>query len=490
MPKLCEFETCREQASYGCCYGKPLQCKKHKQSDYKLVSQLCQEDNCNIFSCFNFENEAKPLYCNEHKKEGMIDIKNKSKNCIQLNCNTRASYNYANQKKGIYCIKHKLENMVNVNDIKSCCQYENCKIRATFGFINQPAKFCKIHKLVEMVDVSNKKCEHFLCNKKPNFNFENEKTPKFCAEHKLENMIDIVHKTCYFPGCKTQPSFNYIGDKIGIYCSLHKKDNMFDIRNKKCDYIGCCRQKFYNFENETIALFCSDHKKPEMVNVIRKKKICLYDSCKTQPSFNYFGEEVGLYCDKHKKENMINVIIQKCKGNFCLGTSANPKYKGYCSSCYQNLFPNDPLTLQIRCKTKELAVRDFITLNFEGFTHDKPLWTGNCDCTHRRRIDFRKLIGNTLLCIEVDENQHKFYDEKEEEIRYDDLYMLHSGKFIFIRFNPDKFKNKDGKSLNPMLYTRLPLLKEEIEKQVKRIENEDNKELLEIIKLYYDEINN
>lgn len=41
-----------------------------------------------------------------------------------------------------------------------------------------------------------------------------------------------------------------------------------------------------------------------------------------------------------------------------------------------------------------------------------------------------------------------------------------------------------------MLYTRLPVLKEEIEKQIKRIENEENKKLLEIIKLYYDEINN
>ena len=105
--------------------------------------------------------------------------------------------------------------------------------------------------------------------------------------------------------------------------------------------------------------------------------------------------------------------------------------------------------------------------------------------SHRRRIDFRKLIENTLLCIEVDENQHKNYDEKEEEIRYDDLYMLHGGKFIFIRFNPDKFKDKNG-----MLYTRLPILKEEIEKQIKRIENDENAEPLEIIKLYYDEIKN
>ena len=53
--------------------------------------------------------------------------------------------------------------------------------------------------------------------------------------------------------------------------------------------------------------------------------------------------------------------------------------------------------------------------NFDGFIHDTILWTGNCDCSHRRRIDFRKLIGNTLLCIEVDEYQHKRYKDKDEE---------------------------------------------------------------------------
>jgi hypothetical protein len=144
----------------------------------------------------------------------------------------------------------------------------------------------------------------------------------------------------------------------------------------------------------------------------------------------------------------------------------------------------------MRSKTKEIDVRDFINLNFEGFQHDKPIWTGNCDYTYRIKFDHRKIIGNTLLCIETDENQHKDYKEIDQEIRYDDLFMLHGGKFIFIRFNPNKFKDKNSKSVNPMLYTRLPMLKEEIEKQIKKIENEENTELIEIIKLYYDEIKN
>jgi len=130
--------------------------------------------------------------------------------------------------------------------------------------------------------------------------------------------------------------------------------------------------------------------------------------------------------------------------------------------------------------TKEIKVRNAITERFTGFIHDRPLYTGSCDCTHRRRVDHRKLIGNTILAIETDEFAHKGYDEKDEEIRYDDLYMIHSGKWIYIRFNPDvtRIHTTD-------LEDRLPVLIDEIEKQIHRIEIEENKELVEIIKLFW-----
>ena len=369
MPKLCEFETCRKQASYGNSYGKPLRCKKHKEQ-YILVSSLCKSENCTNFPSYN--------YCGE--------------------------------------------------------------------------------------------------------------TKKYCSFHKKTDMVDVSSKLCIYNGCNIYPCFNYKNENKPLYCNLHKLDNMINIKNKKCVYEDCEKNPNYNYENQEKPLYCVNHKLNEMVDI--KHKLCVFTNCKIRPSYNYEKQEKPLYCANHKLDNMIDICNKKCKGNFCLGTRGNPKYKGYCSSCYQNLFPNDPLTLQIRSKTKEIAVRDFINLNFVGFQHDKPLWTGNCECIHRRRIDHRKLINNTLLCIETDENQHKDYNKTDEEIRYDDLFMLHGGKFIYIRFNPDKFKDKTSKSVNPMLYTRLPILKKEIETQIKRIENEENKELLEIIKLYYDEIKN
>jgi hypothetical protein len=62
------------------------------------------------------------------------------------------------------------------------------------------------------------------------------------------------------------------------------------------------------------------------------------------------------------------------------------------------------------------------------------------------------------------------------------------GKFIFIRFNPDKYTNAGGITQNPRMNDRLELLKHEIEFQMDRIKNDENNELLEITYLFYDEI--
>ena len=154
------------------------------------------------------------------------------------------------------------------------------------------------------------------------------------------------------------------------------------------------------------------------------------------------------------------------------------KYDGYCATCFKRVFPNDERSKVIYTHTKEIMVRNVINANFEGFIHDKPLYTMNCDCSHRRRIDHRKLIGNTILAIETDEFGHRSYDQHDEEIRYDDLYMIHSGKWIFIRFNPDD--NISDVDIDD----KLNKLIETINDCILRIERNENTELVEIIKLY------
>jgi hypothetical protein len=45
--------------------------------------------------------------------------------------------------------------------------------------------------------------------------------------------------------------------------------------------------------------------------------------------------------------------------------------------------------------------------------------------------------------------------------------MLHSGKFIFIRFNPDKYINKNGTKVVPCMKKRMPDLHNEIDNKSK-----------------------
>jgi hypothetical protein len=484
MPKICEFENCRKYANYGECYGKPLRCKEHKES-YGLSSQLCQEINCKLRPAFNYENETKPKYCLVHKKDNMLNII--SKPCIFENCKILPVFNFENETGALYCSLHKLPNMINIKNKN--CNFENCKTQSNYNFDDKKnGIYCSLHKLPNMIIVTNKKCKHEKCNKSPICNYEGEKIMLYCAEHKLENMENIKSKKCEYIDCKTLPTYNYVGETTPIYCCEHKFTNMIDIKHKTCNFENCKLRPNFNYSDEKKGLYCAEHKFENMIDVTHK--ICDSENCKIRPHYNYSNEAIPIYCASHKLLNMIDIIGHtKCKANFCLGARANKKYKGYCANCYQHLFPLDPLSYQIKCKTKEIAVRDYINENFDGFQHDKPIYTGNCDCLHRRRIDHRILIGNTLLCIETDENQHKGYNKPDEEIRYNDLFMIHSGKFVFIRFNPDKYTNIKNKSVNPMLYTRLPILKEEIEKQIERINNEENNELLEIIKLYYDNYN-
>jgi hypothetical protein len=395
----------------------------------------------------------------------------KHKKCLEVECNLIASFGFNKIIGTKFCSKHKEEGMINL-----LCKLCSCgKSRPTFNYEGLSANFCKECKSDEMVNVVNSKCKCGNCC--PSFNYEGLK-PEYCKKCKTEDMISIYCKPCKC-GKSKKPTFNYKGLKPE-YCSKCKLVDMEDINHIKCK---CGKvQAAFNYEGLKPE-YCASCKLEGMILV--KRRNCII--CKTgQGDYNFLGLKPA-YCSNCKEESMINIQC-KCKNINCT-SSGNIKYRYYCTHCFSNLFPNDPLSLQVRIKSKEIYIRDFLKENFNGFIHDIALWTGNCDCSHRRRIDFRILVNNTLLCIEVDENQHKRYNNKDEEIRYDDLFMIHGGKFIFIRFNPDHYINKNGTKVNPYMKKRMDDLKYEINHQIDRINDEKNTELLEIVYLFYDHYN-
>ena len=389
-------------------------------------------------------------------------------------------FNFPEEKQGICCSICRTRGMEDIVSRRCSCK------KSTYPVFNLPGEkrgiCCASCRTLSMIDVVNKRC---LCKRTtgPKYNVPGEKNGICCSSCQKEGMEDIVSLRCV---CKKSlyPLFNVPGEKKGKYCSKCRTSEMIDVFNKRCLCKKTVNPRF-NLPEQTRGICCASCRTSEMTDVVHNRCFCQKSK---HPVFNLPGEKNGICCGKCKTEVMVDVVHKRCIN--CKGwpdfRRANKKYEGYCTRCFQWLFPNHPLTSTIRVKTKEIQSRDFLNSEFEGYIHDKPIWTDNCDCTIRRRIDHRKLINGTLLAIETDEFQHRRYDEKEEENRYNDLYMAWSGKLIFIRFNPDKYIDSKKKRRNPQMKTRLRRLKEEIEKQTRRIERYENREPLEIIKLYYD----
>jgi hypothetical protein len=159
------------------------------------------------------------------------------------------------------------------------------------------------------------------------------------------------------------------------------------------------------------------------------------------------------------------------------------EYDGMCFRCYSEKFPEDP---KVKNRGRvELRVREFLNSNFADFVHDHPIKTNHCVCDHRRRVDHRRLVGNTLLCIETDENFHKNYAKDDEDARYHDVIMTWGGKLCFVRFNPHKFNLDDSKDPGPPLEERLQRLYAEVTRHIGRLERGENMAYLEVHHLYY-----
>jgi hypothetical protein len=268
----------------------------------------------------------------------------------------------------------------------------------------------------------------------------------------------VKNRTCTHPDCKKQPNYNIEGGKRGLYCSLHKTDGM--------------------------------------INVIMTT--CIHPECKTQPIYNIIGQTKGIYCSIHKKEGMVNVKDKTCKSEWCFSIVRIEKYDGYCLFCYMNIFPEKPVSRNY--KTKEYSVVEFVKTQFSGFNWvtDKRVHDG---CS-KRRPDLLLDLGYQVLIIEIDENQHTYYECSCENKRIMELSQdVGHRPIVFIRFNPDDYikdginitscwgVNKNGiccikKIKNDEWLQRLNILRQHIAYWINP-ENTTNK-TIEIIQLYYD----
>ena len=241
---------------------------------------MCNHHGCKTAPSFNIEGETKRLYCNVHKKPGMVNVKDKT--CIEQGCNTIANFNTEGETKGLYCNVHKKQGMVNVND---------------------------------------RTCIEDGCNTIPSFNKEGETKRLYCSVHKKPGMVNVKDKTCIEQGCNTIANFNTEGETKGLYCNVHKKQGMVNVNDRTCIEDGCNTIPSFNKEGETKRLYCSVHKKPGMVNV--KDKTCKSDWCFTLVQEKYDGYcrycFMNLFPDKPVSRNYKTKefsVVEYVKTNF------------------------------------------------------------------------------------------------------------------------------------------------------------------------------
>ena len=296
-----------------------------------------------------------------------------------------------------------------------------------------------------------KTCATSGCATTPSFNVGSAGSGKFCAKHRKPGMRHVTGRTCTFSGCSKFPAFNFPDKKgAGTLCATHKLEGMVNVTpsGNTClftseDGIRCLKKPAFNTPDRRIGKFCAAHKITGMVNVTGKT--CLFttsshERCLKFAGFNLPGERGGKFCATHKQDGMVCVTATLCASTWC-STQVNGAHDGFCLRCFVHLFPDKPVSRNY--KTKERLVVDFMVAAFPLVTWvtDKRVADG-CSA---RRPDLLCDMGEQVIIVEVDENEHGSYDSTCENKRLMQLSQdVGHRPIVFIRFNPDDYVTSDG----------------------------------------------
>jgi hypothetical protein len=212
-----------------------------------------------------------------------------------------------------------------------------------------------------------------------------------------------------------------------LYC-IHNKNKRYC---KECDGSSLClhgKNKRYCKECDGSA-YC-----------IHNKQKCYCKEC---------GGSLLCEHDKQKRYCKICGGERCCKNQDC-ENSGNPKYDKYCLNCFIHLFPETPVTKNYR--TKENNITDFLLKEFNDkiLIINKKIYDGKS----KRRPDVMIEFETHNIIVEIDENQHEYYDCTCENKRLMEIYQdLNYKPIIFIRFNPDQYiDNKNIKIESCWIY--------------------------------------
>ncbi len=501
MPKLCIYEGCLKRPNFDEPGGKGSFCFNHKKvTMINVKSKRCIYEGCDSICPIFDEPDGKGSYCKNHKKPNMINVKNKK--CLHKECYKRPNFDEPGGK-GSYCRQHKTDTMIDVKH--PICLYKNCLKRPNFDEPGGKGSFCFNHKTKNMIDVTHKICLHNNCYTRPTFDEPGGKG-SYCYKHKSPNMIDVINKRCLFEGCECiSPIFDEPGGK-GSYCFNHKSPTMINIKNNTCLYDDCSKRPNFD-EPGGKGSYCRQHKSDSMIDVRHRK--CIYCT-----SRSYYGKPGNppSHCARHRESGMIRRSNGKCNFSDCKQTALYgqnwipihcEKHKTIndqnlvereCKSCKLIMILDinnqceycNPVTFQSARLVKQTALFNYLDKRTDlpiPYSSDKIIDDGSCG---KERPDRVYDLGDRIIIIECDENQHKNRSCECEQTRMINIGQTFGGTPIyFLRWNPDDYSPENEKKDPEIISKRYSLLGDLI-RDIKNNNYSLPNALISAIYLYYD----
>jgi hypothetical protein len=243
---------------------------------------------------------------------------------------------------------------------------------------------------------------------------------------------------------------------------------MISARSKKCQSAKCKRNAEFGKTEFHRAQFCSDHK-PEGYADVHKERRCQYDGCTADYDLVYeTTDDQGLVeqrgvCLAHAPPGYEETLKRMCK--YC---DIREDVPFVCRSCKQ------------RSHKKEHAVVRHLRRTVDvPFKYDE---SPGFECT-RKRPDIRFEMDTHDVIVEVDENQHRGYEESCECARISEIVGAIGGKaVVFIRYNPDNVRS-NGSRVTVTAAERIDLLVATVKAELAKCHDEFS---VRVVQLWFD----
>lgn len=199
--------------------------------------------------------------------------------------------------------------------------------------------------------------------------------------------------------------------------------------------------------------------------------------CQKCKNLALYGYSKQIYCEDHKEAGMYNLVERPCQGTpagvKCASIDVLDE-NNLCQSCGEFIIKRVHLA-------KQNEVKEFFDVNGIVYASCDRMIDRNCG---RERPDFVFDALSHKIVVEVDENQHGSYEKRCEYARMINLSQNFGMPVIFIRYNPDPYKNHLGKRVKTSQKARLNTLRNWLD-HCMTLSPKSSKEFIRVIYLYF-----